>query len=545
MDVATLIGSTPFVLMVGSFGVPLLSMATKRKGVFDAYAFALTLYAFVSTLLGAVEVLRSEKPVIYTFAGWPPPIGVTYVVDPFSAILGLLTSFVMLMAVVYSWWYAKQFERSAYLYYALILALEAGLLGCLFTSDVFNFFVMMELTCIASYALVAFYRWKLVALEASMKYALIGTAATTLYFLAVVLLYHAFGTLNIADLVEKTRGLEGLVPLPINNVEVLAVVSAVAVSISMWTFMYLSAIFPNHFWLPDAHPEAPTPVSALLSGLVVNLGIYIYARFLYTIFGRGSVLDAAIVEPLGVSVRSTLMILGAVLGGITALLGAMLMSVQNDVKRLLAYSTVSHMGLLFMSLSLGFAASQSCEKLLLEATLFHTLVHGIAKALLFLATGMLIVATGTRLITEWSGVGKLCLPAAVGTIVGALTLLGVPPLAGFFSKLLLVRAYLACGNIYAVVVLVLASVLAIPGYIKLINAVAMGTPSNGKKLGLVATPGYLVLSILVLLCVALGLVYVAGLLDPVLSRAIDLSFGSKGLENLVEISKHVLQTFKP
>ncbi|NJE09293.1 cation:proton antiporter, partial [Thermococcus sp. M39] len=228
------------------------------------------------------------------------------------------------------------------------------------------------------------------SVTAGFKYALIGAIGTTMYFLALGILYGAFGTVNFADLAAKVHGMSFPVTgTPVGNI---ALASGVALALATWAFLIKAAIVPNHFWLPEAHPAAPSPISAVLSGLVVNVGVYALIRFIYTVYGGQLTPELAHV----VSMLSTIVI---VLGAVSALFGALMMNVQRDVKKLIAYSTIMHMGYLFMAVGLG-------TQLGLQAALFHIINHAIAKALLFLAAGIFIHAVGSRNIEDLSGLGR-------------------------------------------------------------------------------------------------------------------------------------------
>ena len=491
-------GISPILLAVAAFALPLLSLVIKNKRFFDAYALVFGIVALYTSIKILHDVLAIHKPIVYPFGGWPPPVGIIYEVDTFGAVLGLLVSSVMLLIILYSWWYTKDLDGYVW-YYTLLLGMESGLLGCIYTGDAFNLFVMLEVLGISAYGLVAFYRFKHEAVEAAIKYAMIGAAATTIYFIALVFLYGSFQTLNMADIALKARGYSlatisgGLFGNPL-------IASAIALSLSLWVFTFKAALFPNHFWLPDAHPEAPTPVSAALSGLVVKVGVYASIRFLYTMFGQNSIIAVK------VPIRDILMISLLILGIASAFVGAMMMAVQKDVKRLLAYSTINHIGIIFMAIGLGISsASPEALRLAFAAAIFHIINHSIGKSLLFMSTGVMIKAVGSRDLDTLSGIGKLMPIAGISTIIGSLHLLGVIPLAGFFSKFMLYQAFLALNQPLLAVILVLTSAISLMGYAKLI-AIVIGKPSSiSSTLGRIKEDpiASLVLIILSIACIAL------------------------------------------
>jgi len=455
------VGLTPVIPILFAFALPLTSILIKgNRRVVQAYALTGTGLTAVSAFKLFQLAYSSKEPLIYTFGGWTAPVGIIYEADRMSALITLVTAALMFLITVYSYRYLKG-KSGLEWYYTLYLGLEAGLLGVLLTGDAFNLFVMIEVTSIAAYALVMFYRDRGDSVVAGLKYALIGAVGTTMYFLALGVLYYAFGTLNFANLSALLHGMSfPVVGKPWGDV---VIASGVALALATWAFLIKAAVFPNHFWLPEAHPAAPSPISAVLSGLVVNVGVYALARFLYTVYGGSLVGSVGSV----VHALSSILIL---LGAFSALFGALMMLVQRDVKRLIAYSTVMHMGYLVMAVGVG-------SELALSAALFHMVNHAIAKALLFLAAGVFIHAAGSRDIEDLAGLGRKMPVATFSLAVASLSLVGVPPFNVFFSKLLLFNAFLDESPVLALV-LVLSSVTALVAYVRVFYEVWLGEPKK-------------------------------------------------------------------
>ncbi|MFA4639719.1 proton-conducting transporter transmembrane domain-containing protein [Pyrococcus kukulkanii] len=451
------VGLTPIIPIVFAFALPLTSIIVKgNKKVIQAHALVGT----GLTLLSAFKLFRTayvaEKPLIYTFGGWNAPVGIIYEVDRMSALLALITTLLMFLIAIYSYRYLGG-EGGFEWYYTLYLGLEAGLLGVLLTGDAFNLFVMIEVTSIAAYALVMFYHKRGDSLCAGLKYALIGAIGTTMYFLALGVIYYAFGTLNMANLSAIVHGID--FPIVTETYYNIAVASGIALALASWAFLIKAAIVPNHFWLPEAHPAAPSPISAILSGLVVNVGIYSLVRFLYTIYG------GQLSGQLG-DVVHLISIIIIILGAVSAIFGALMMSVQKDVKRLIAYSTIMHMGYLAMAVGVG-------TQMALQAAIFHMINHAVAKALLFLAVGVFIHAAGSRNINDLAGLGRKMPLATFGLAIASLSLVGIPPLNVFFSKLLLFNAFMEKSFVLALI-LVLSSVIALVAYIRVLYEIWLG-----------------------------------------------------------------------
>ncbi len=460
------VGLVPPLLIASAFLLPIFTLAIKRKSFYDVYALLTSGIALVITAYNYYLVTYVVKgPIVYKFGGWPPPVGIVYEVDALSAYFGLMISAIMFLVSIYSIWYLR--GRGGYeWYYTLLLGLEAGMIGCVYTGDAFNLFVMIEVLSVAAYGLVVFYRTSHEAVEAGMKYSLIGATATTIYFIALVFIYGSFGTLNMADIALKSRG-GSYFPFSGSVVGNIHLATAIALALSMWTFTFKAAVVPNHFWLPDAHPAAPTPISAVLSGLVVKVGVYSIIRFTYTLFGMDSL------SPIANSVNVIMKLL-MLLGALSALTASALMIVQRDIKRLIAYSTIMHVGLIVMGASLGTSIG-------IEAALYHALNHAIGKALLFLSAGVLINVAMSRDIDAISGVGRY-LPLTTFTLIAAiLSLEGLPPFAGFFSKLLLYQAFIDSGLIVLAMVLIISSAFALLAYIKLLYGVYFKLPIKELK----------------------------------------------------------------
>ncbi len=497
---------TPIIPILFAFALPITSILIKgNRKIVMAYALTGTGLTLVSAFKLFQSAYSSKEPLVYTFGGWTAPVGIIYEVDRMSALIALVTATLMFLIAVYSYRYLEG-ESGLEWYFTLYLGLEAGLLGVLLTGDAFNLFVMIEVTSIAAYALVMFYRDRGDSVVAGLKYALIGAVGTTMYFLALGVLYYGFGTLNFANLSALIHGISfPVVGKPWGSV---VVASGVALALATWAFLIKAAVFPNHFWLPEAHPAAPSPISAVLSGLVVNVGVYSLARFVYTVYG-GSL--SAGLNSVVHALSAILMFLGAV----SALFGALMMLVQRDVKRLIAYSTIMHMGYLVMAVGVG-------SQLALSAALFHMVNHAVAKALLFLAAGVFIHAAGSRNLEDLAGLGKRMPVATFSLAVASLSLVGVPPLNVFFSKLLLFNAFMERSFLLALV-LVLSSVTALVGYVRVLYEVWLGKPKGEVEAGESWSMSGVCL-VLALACIVIGLLapyVVSHYIDPAATQAVN------------------------
>ncbi len=539
------IGGLPLFLIIAAFALPLATFKIRSKVFYHIYATVVTGIALVLSVINLNLVMR-RGTMIYFFGGWPPPIGIVYEVDPVGALFGVLVASIMFLAVLYSIWYMKDFDGVEW-YYVLMLGLTAGSIGCVYTGDAFNLFVMIEVLSVAAYALVAFFRSKPEALEAAIRYGLVGATATTMYFLALVFLYGTFGTVNMADLALKVRPW-----LATSNPEVVhyfnqlsgslfgnpILGAAVAIALSLWAFTFKAALFPNHFWLPDANPEAPTPVSAVFAAVIDSIGIYAVLRFMYTIFGPDSILASNTF----VNVRSAIMTILFILGLASALVGALLLAIQKDVKKLLAYSAISHVGFIFMGLAVGTSAvSESVRTLAVAAVLYHVISNSIGEALLFMTSGVFIMSAGSRNLDVLAGIGKRYPVALIGTVIGVLHLFGVPPLAGFFSKYALFTAMLDAGNVVGAVALIAITGVSLLGYVRFMYIIWLGKPKKVAELRIKKEPITAVVPIVLLTISTIVLGVIFQLLLGWLINVAGSSFSVEGVTRYISAGIEALR----
>uniref|UniRef100_A0A7C2ZS39 NADH:quinone oxidoreductase/Mrp antiporter transmembrane domain-containing protein n=1 Tax=Ignisphaera aggregans TaxID=334771 RepID=A0A7C2ZS39_9CREN len=420
----------------------------------------------------------------------------------------------------------------------LLLLCMAGVTGCIYTGDIFNFFVMLEVLAISSYSLVAFFKKRKWALEASLSYAFIGAIATSFFFFGAIFLYAGLGSLNIADIAAKVNGLraDGLYVWSGGCIDsqcfgnVLAA-SAMAIAFMLWALTFEAGIFPNNYWLPSAYTEAPSPASALFAGIVDKVGTYGIIRLFVTMFTPYS--TALMIKLLGIPFRDLVLYILSVLGLATGFIGALIMILQNDIKRLLSYSTISHIGLIFMAFAaLTSATPEVAASIALMGIVFHSITHALGESMLFMGLGALATFAKSRKLKDLQGYGKLYPAISIAVGVGALSLLGVPPLGGFFSKYALFMA-LSSANlwIYAVSIVLVSGISAI-GYFKVLYALFMQKPTITKRGG----SSVIVSAVCILMAVALlfvGILYMNGELYEVLYRGCSDVLPPKGLKGYV------------
>ncbi|MDX2141190.1 MAG: proton-conducting transporter membrane subunit [Chloroflexota bacterium] len=361
--------------------------------------------AWLCSIVVLLANLESGMPQIYRLGGWPTPFGIVLVADLLSSLFAVMSTTVVAAGVLYALG-CKDKVVTYPTFMPLFLCMGAGLFGALYTGDVFTLFVFIELMVIASVTLVAISDNRL-GLEAAIKYLLISSLGTLFLLIGIGALYATFGTLTMADIGRLLAS--GDRPL-------LAQAAAVML---MCAFLLKSAVFPFHFWQPDFHTTAPTPVHSVLSSVVVKVGIYGLIRMITLMFTA----EARLIEDL-------LVVLG-VIGIFFGSLGAL---GTYDAKRLLAYSTFGQIGFILVGIGWG-------TPLALAAALVYAVNHSFIKSSLLMITGGISSRSigKTARISEIAGLGKKLPYISALYFIGGLALAGVPPLNGFISKVMLVQ----------------------------------------------------------------------------------------------------------
>ncbi|MBK8980315.1 MAG: NADH/ubiquinone/plastoquinone (complex I) [Planctomycetes bacterium] len=414
-----------------------LCLLLKRFG--DRVCGAITLLGILAVLGLSLTAIAVGTDAVNMAGGYgvtmrdgrPFVAGIAIVLDGLARLFLLVVAVVGTAVVVYGFRYLERSTGRA-LYHVLLNLVFAGMTGAVLAGDVFNLFVFVEIASIASYALVAFGTGDR-EVEASFKYLLLGSIASLAILIGIAVLYAAGGFLNMADIAVAVR--EGR----LGGAALLG-----ASALFLFGFGLKAAMMPFHAWLPDAHPSAPAPISAVLSGLLIKTtGIYALVRVFFTILGP---------DP---RVQTLLLVLGCVSMGA----GVLLALGQDDLKRLLAYHSVSQMGFVLVGLGTGSALG-------VTAALFHAANHALFKSALFLSSGSLERMTGTRNLSEMGGLARRAPWTAAGTIGAALSISGIPPFNGFWSKLLILIALFSAGLPWAGTIAALTALLTLASFVK-------------------------------------------------------------------------------
>ncbi|HEU5200605.1 MAG TPA: proton-conducting transporter membrane subunit [Ktedonobacterales bacterium] len=416
------------------FAVPLLvaaalaatSSISGRRFV-DSISTATAL--FVTVVCALLVVQSIPAPIVYAFGGWQPQhgivIGILFVIDPLGAGLATLVAALVTASFVFSWRYFREVKS---LFHILMLAFLAAMVGFCLTGDLFNMFVLFELMGVAAFALTGYKVEETGPLQGALNFAISNSIGAFLILSGVALLYGRTGALNLAQIGHALAGRQS---------DGLIITAFVLITSG---FFVKAAVVPFHFWLADAHAVAPTPVCVLFSGVMVELGFYAVFRIYWTVFvGTLSSHEAAL--------RGILVAMGVV----TALLGAVMCLLQQHLKRLLAFSTISHVGMFVIGAAL-------LTPLGLAGSAMYILSHALVKGSLFLCAGILLHRFETVDLNHLHGRGRELPYTGVLFALGGLGLAALPPFGTFLGKGLIEDAAGSAGYGWVTSVLILASI---------------------------------------------------------------------------------------
>jgi multicomponent Na+:H+ antiporter subunit D len=398
-----------------------------KRRVLDAVAILTG--AAVAAILAVIMARTAHGDAVYWFAGFRPSrgvaVGIDFAAGPLSAGLACLAAVLVVAAMVFSWRY---FERVATYYHVLMLTFLAGMVGFCLTGDIFDLFVWFELMGVSAYALTAYRPEERGSLQGALNFAITNSVGAYLSLSGIALIYGRTGALNMAQIGA------GVARSGPDRLIVVAFVLIIA------GFLIKGAIVPFHFWLADAHAVAPTPVCVLLSGVMVELGLYGITRVYWSMFGY--------------SLGHRTIITGTflALGLLTAVAGALFCFRERHLKRLLAFSTISHAGLFLTGIAL-------LTPLGLAGTAVYVAGHALVKGALFLCVGIVLHRLGSVNETWLHGRGRRLRVTGVVFAVASLGLADTPPFAAFLGKGWIEASGTSRGMAWIIAVFMVCSVL--------------------------------------------------------------------------------------
>ncbi len=445
--------------------------------VIPLYVFLGQKPAYITAILGTalsfffatagLHTVLSEGELRYHLGGWPPPIGIEYVLDPLSAFMAVLITGIGLIVIIFSRRSViKELPERIVPFYALALLLLAGLVGIVVTGDLFNLYVFLEIASLSAYALMAIGDER--APVAAFRYLMLGSIGGSFYLLGVGFIYFSTGSLNMADVAQR-------LPALYESRSIIAAVTFIVIGLGL-----KMALFPLHLWLPDAYTYAPSAVSGLIAPIMTKVAAYVIIRLLITVFQPAYLRDILPVT----SVIGWLAAAGILVGSIMAM-------AQTDLRRMLAYSSVSQIA--YVGLGIGMA-----NPLGLIGALLHILNHAFMKACLFLVAGGIRYKTDMSETFRFDGLGRQ-MPWTMGAFtVAALSMIGIPPTAGFFSKWYLILGGIDKGNWVFVAVILASSLLSAVYFFRIMEKAYTTAPAADSASKASELPSEMLLPILVL-----------------------------------------------
>ncbi len=392
-------------------------------------SIAILAAAAVAGLLAVILIQVTYRDQVYWFAGFHPhhgiAIGIDYAVGPVNAGLACLAAVLVTVSMIFSWRY---FDEVGTYYHALMLAFLAGMTGFCLTGDIFDLFVWFELMGVAAYALTAYRPEERGPLQGALNFAITNSIGAYLSLSGIALIYGRTGALNMAQI---SRHLAGHRPDGLVVVAFLLIITGLLIK---------GAIVPFHFWLADAHAVAPTPVCVLFSGVMVELGLYGVARVYWSMFGQA------------LGHRSTITAAFVALGVLTAVVGALFCFRERHLKRLLAFSTISHAGMFLAGIGL-------LTPLGLAGAAVYVLGHALVKAALFLCVGIVLHRLGSVNEPWLHGRGRRLPVTGVVFTLAAFGLADLPPFTTYLGKGWIEDSATSHGMTWLTVVFIACSVL--------------------------------------------------------------------------------------
>ena len=465
-------------------------------------AGGLAYVAAVATLSWQVVAADGGGAMVYQFGGWETPFGIAFVADALAVFMLAITATVALYAVVFSVRFIEDTNQRVY-YHPMYHFLLLGATGAFLTGDLFNLFVWFEVMLMSSYVFVVFYGTARHT-AAAMRYVVLNIIGGVLMLLGIGGLYVVTGTLNMGRMAEILASPE---MAPAETAPVVGLGGLLLV-----TFALKAGLVPFQFWVPSAYRAAPIPIAALFAGATKKVGIYAIIRLYFTVFG-----DAAVTAdvPAVATESAPLAVLAPVLlamGTASVFVGGVGAVGQDRLDGVFAYSSIGQVGFIAVPLAIAAATtSGQLRHLAVLAGLVYALHHALTKGLLFLLTGTIRDGFGTTQLTELGGIGQRSPVFAGIFFVGSLSLVGIPPLAGFFGKLFAFDAAASAishsthaGPALVVGVLLVGAVLTIVYATRAWMGTVWGAQSGAVTAGSIDRVEVAVLATLAALVVAVG-----------------------------------------
>lgn len=479
------------VLFIGAFIMPLL----KKKIYAKIFSLITIGISSVLSLITLTYVSRYGS-FLYRVGHWDSPWGIELNIGVIEAIMSLLFTFIAFLISWYSVYIIEKEIKDSKIsfYYTLINVLVGALLGIVYTNDLFNAFVFIEISTIAACGIIVV-KDKKENIKATLKYLILSSVGSGLVLMGIAFIYSITGNLNMTFINKELVGTFMLYK------------NSILISLGLFTIGLgvKSAMYPLHVWLPDAHSNAPSSSSAILSALVLKAYVILYIKILYRMLGYEIINEF-----------KALLFMVLILGSLGMIMGSISAILQKDIKRVVAYSSVAQMGYIFFGIGLG-------NTLGLVSAIFHMLNHAVIKSALFLAVGSMIEKSGEKKLSGLRGIGKE-MPITLGIFtVGALSMVGIPILPGFISKFNFAIASIEGGKSIFVVVILISSLLNALYYFPIVINGYFGEENlEGKTFKSKEKPIKQLLPILILIISALYLGISSNKIIDIISKGLEV-----------------------
>jgi multicomponent Na+:H+ antiporter subunit D len=458
--------------LLGAFLTPLIGKINNK--IRNIFVILITIFTAILITLLINEVIINNNILTYVFGGDTTTIGsgtsayairILFEVDAMNAFMALIAAILSLVAVIYSWAFIKD-ETGQDKFYTLILLMTAGMLGMILTGDLFNFFVFLEITSIASCALIAYRIDNKFSVQAGFKYIVISSIGALFVLFAVGIFYGQYNALNMAVIA--------------NNISY-SFLDKIALVLLIGALAMKSGIAPMHMWIPDAYGRSPASVTIVLVGTTLA-GLYAGLRVIFTIYGKQLLTT---INQIGNTIITPSILIGAIIISLAVLsifIGVFLALKRSDFTRMISYVAVAEIGYMFLAIGTAIMSISSFENgilmsesglLALKAGLFHILNDALDIGLLFLVAGAIYFTTKQTSINRLGGLARNMKYTTIFFLIGLLAVSGMPPMNGFASKLLIYQSTYQLSPILSIIA-ILCSIMLLAVFVKVFQSVFLG-----------------------------------------------------------------------
>ncbi len=419
------------ILIIPLLSSLLISIGTRKSNI---AAYLILVAAMIGSVFAAcgtlLQIIKTNEPIHYHLGDWDPPFGIELVIDHLGGLVLVMVSVVALLTAVYSLRPVQEDNSECvHHYYTLYALLVSGLLGMVATGDAFNLYVLLEISALSSYALLA--RGNKLAYFSTFKYIIMGTIGACFYLLGVGYLYIKTGSLNMADLSNILNTTEMHQSITIK-------IGFILMIIGIWIKM---AFFPLHGWLPNAYTHTSTTSSCLIAPLMTKVSVYVMIRLMFSVFSVDYVFHTLQYDKLIMFMAS----IAIIVGSISAL-------AQTDLKRMLCYIVIAEVGYMVGGVWLANGSG-------LTGAIYHILADGMMTLCLFMSIGAIIYKTRDSSLEVMRNMFTKMPVTSIVLIIGALSIIGIPPTCGFFSKWYLITGAIAAGQWFYIAALLFSSLI--------------------------------------------------------------------------------------